>query len=79
MEERINGRTCYCIGGGLNKVAGRELHVDPPENEIRALGFTDWDGMFYWNDAKERTVVHVRKRIDEALTQISKKNKVFSV
>jgi hypothetical protein len=80
-----SGRRCYCLAGGLNKVVGRDLCANIPTAELLALGFYDEHAeesnntLFEWNDSHDRTIKDVRTRIDEALAQLKKKNKVFSV
>ena len=72
-------RTCYCLAGGLNKISDRDIRSNLQDSELRALGFSTSVELFNWNDAKERTISEVRTRIDEALDQLPKKNKEFSV
>ena len=72
-------RTCYCLAGGLNKVTGRNLLKDLPQNEIKALGFESSNDLFDWNDHPQRTVQEVRIRIDQAIVNIGKKKKVWTV
>ena len=72
-------RECYCIAGGLNKVSGRDNQADLPLQEARALGFSADYAIFVWNDNPARTIKDVRTRIDEALAQLNKHNKKFSV
>jgi hypothetical protein len=80
MQKYARGkRTCYCLAGGLNKVTGRDLRAETVFSEIRALGFEDSSELFDWNDDPKRTINEVRTRIDEALNQLTKKNKQFSV
>ena len=78
-SKSLTKRKCYCLAGGLNKISGRDRDADIPESEARVLGFDEDYDMFSWNDNVNRTIGQVRTRIDEALAQLNKKNKKFSV
>lgn len=76
----LTGRTCYCLAGGLNKISDRaQVSHSVPEAEFKALGFHNISSLLHWNDDPNRKIEDVRKRIDEALAQLNKKDKTFSV
>lgn len=63
FKTRKANHTCYCMVGGLNKVAGRPLLKTVPDDELRALGFKNEDEIFQWNDSTNRRVKDVQERV----------------
>lgn len=81
--------TCYCLMGGIDKVAKEKIPGLHPfsnrmllkQNMLIAMGFnpgpfeTHSQCAVQWNDAPGRKVSHVQLRIDEGIRRLRKRKK----